>query len=116
MLKLLTTGMGEAMSDAMGQRSVPVAGAVGVFGMAFAFWLQLRTRRYEASVYWFTVMMVAIFGTMAADGVHDGASISYAVTTPVFAALVGTIFFLWWRSEGTLSIHTITTRRRERFY
>lgn len=115
-LKLLTTGMGEAMSDAMGQRSVPVAGAVGIFGMAFAFWLQFRTRRYEAPVYWFTVMMVAIFGTMAADGVHDGASIPYSVTTPVFAGVVGAIFFLWWRSEGTLSIHTITTRRRERFY
>jgi uncharacterized membrane-anchored protein len=115
-LKLLTTGMGEAMSDAMGQRSVPIAGAVGIFGMAFALWLQLRARRYHAPVYWFTVMMVAVFGTMAADGVHDGASIPYAVTTPVFAALVATIFWFWWRSEGTLSIHTITTRKREQYY
>jgi uncharacterized membrane-anchored protein len=115
-LKLLTTGMGEAMSDAMGQRSVPIAGAVGIFGITFAFWLQLRTRRYHAPVYWFTVMMVAVFGTMAADGVHDGASIPYAVTTPVFAAITGAIFFQWWRTEGTLSIHAITTRRREQFY
>jgi uncharacterized membrane-anchored protein len=115
-LKLLTTGMGEAMSDAMGQRNVPIAGAVGIFGMSFALWLQFRTRRYRAPVYWFTVMMVAIFGTMMADGVRDGASIPYTVTTPLFAAIVGAIFFLWWRSEGTLSIHTITTRRREQFY
>ncbi len=115
-LKLLTTGMGEAMSDAMGQKSVPVAGTVGILGMAFAFWLQFRTRAYNATVYWFTVMMVAIFGTMMADGVHDGASIPYSLTTPVFAALVGLIFYLWWRSEGTLSIHTITTRKREQFY
>ncbi|HEX3520312.1 MAG TPA: hypothetical protein VHT29_14860 [Solirubrobacteraceae bacterium] len=115
-LKLLSTGMGEAMSDAMGQRSVPIAGAVGIFGTAFAFWLQFRTRRYRAPVYWFAVMMVAVFGTMAADGVHDGASIPYAVTTPLFAVLTGAIFYCWWRSEGTLSIHTITTRRREQFY
>jgi uncharacterized membrane-anchored protein len=104
------------MSDAMGQRSVPVAGAVGVFGTAFAFWLQFRCRRYRAPVYWFTVMMVAIFGTMIADAVRDGASIPYSVTTPLFAAIVAAVFLLWWRSEGTLSIHTITTRRRERFY
>jgi uncharacterized membrane-anchored protein len=115
-IKLLTTGMGESMSDFMGQHSVPVAGAVGIFGLAFALWLQMRTLEYHAPIYWFAVMMVAIFGTMAADGVHDGASIPYAVTTPVFAAAVGAVFFFWRRSEGTLSIHSITTRRREAYY
>src|ERR1700739_4036640 len=85
-LKLLTTGMGEAMSDFMGQHSVPIAGAVGIFGFAFALRLQLRTTEYRAPVYWFTVMMVAIFGTMVADGIRDGAGIPYSVTTPLFAA------------------------------
>ena len=61
-------------------------------------------------------MMVAVFGTMAADGIHDGASIPYSVTTPVFAAIVAAIFLVWYRSEGTLSIHSINTRRREAFY
>jgi uncharacterized membrane-anchored protein len=42
-LKLLTTGMGEAMSDFLGQKSVPLAGAIGVFGLWFALWLQLRS-------------------------------------------------------------------------
>ncbi len=115
-LKLLTTGMGEAMSDFMGQNSVPVAAAVGIFGLWFALWLQLRTREYKAPSYWFAVMMVAIFGTMAADGVHDGASLPYAVTTPLYGILVAAIFYFWYRSEGTLSIHTITTRRRESYY
>jgi uncharacterized membrane-anchored protein len=115
-LKLLTTGMGEAMSDFLGQKSVPIAGAIGIFGLWFALWLQLRQREYRAPIYWFAVMMVAIFGTMAADGVHDGASISYAITTPVFALLVAGIFWRWYRREGTLSIHSITTRRRESYY
>ena len=115
-LKLLTTGMGEAMSDFMGQHSVPIAGAVGIFGLAFALWLQFRSPEYRAVVYWFAVMMVAVFGTMAADGIHDGASIPYSVTTPVFAAIVAATFFVWYRTEGTLSIHSINTRRREAFY
>jgi uncharacterized membrane-anchored protein len=115
-LKLLTTGMGEAMSDAMGQRSVPIAGAVGIFGLWFALWLQMRQREYRAPIYWFAVMMVAVFGTMAADGIHDGASIPYSVTTPLFAIVVGAIFLFWYRSENTLSIHSINTRRREGFY
>jgi uncharacterized membrane-anchored protein len=115
-IKVLTTGMGEAMSDFLGQKSVPIAGAIGILGIVFALRLQLRTPEYRAPVYWFAVMMVAVFGTMAADGLKDGAGLSYAVTTPFFAAVVGAIFFVWYRSEGTLSIHSITTRRRERFY
>jgi uncharacterized membrane-anchored protein len=115
-LKLLTTGMGESMSDFLGQQNVPIAAAIGIFGLSFALWLQLRQREYRAPIYWFAVMMVAIFGTMAADGIHDGASIPYAVTTPVFACVVAAIFYLWYRSEGTLSIHSVTTRHRESFY
>ena len=115
-LKLLTTGMGESMSDFLGQHSVPIAGAIGIFGLWFAIWLQMRQREYRAPFYWFAVMMVAIFGTMAADGIHDGASIPYAVTTPLFALVTAAVFWRWYRSEGTLSIHSITTRRREGYY
>jgi uncharacterized membrane-anchored protein len=115
-LKLLTTGMGEAMSDFMGQHSVPIAGAVGVLGLAFALWLQLRTPVYKAAIYWFAVMMVAVFGTMIADGIRDGAGLPYAVTTPMFAIMVAATFWFWYRKEGTLSIHSINTRRREKFY
>jgi uncharacterized membrane-anchored protein len=115
-IKILTTGMGEAMSDFLGQKSVPIAGAVGLFGIIYALRLQLRQTEYRAPVYWFAVMMVAVFGTMAADGVKDGLGLSYAITTPFFALVVGVIFYLWYRSEGTLSIHSITTARREKYY
>ncbi|HWH92695.1 MAG TPA: hypothetical protein VNT03_02440 [Baekduia sp.] len=57
-----------------------------------------------------------MFGTMVADGIKDGAGLSCAVTTPVFAAIVGATFWRWHRSEGTLDIHTITSRRREGYY
>jgi len=115
-VKVLTTGMGEAMSDFMGQKSVPVAGAVGVLGFTLALRWQLRAKTYSAPVYWFAVMMVAVFGTMVADGIKDGLGLSYAITTPVFALAVAAVFWRWQRSEGTLSIHSINTRRRERFY
>lgn len=115
-LKLLTTGMGEAMSDGLGQKSVPLAAFIGIFGLWLALRLQLRQREYRAPYYWFAVMMVAVFGTMVADGIRDGAGISYSVTTPFFAVVTALIFYAWYRSEGTLSIHSINTRRREKFY
>ena len=116
-LKLLTTGMGESMSDFLGNDiNVGVAAVVGIGGLALALRLQLRQTEYRAPYYWFTVMMVAIFGTMAADGIHDGAGIGYDVTAPLFAAITAGAFLWWYRSEGTLSIHAINTPRRERFY
>ena len=116
LIKILTTGMGESMSDFLGQNSVPLAAFLGIFGLWLALWLQMRERTYRAPVYWFAVMMVAVFGTMAADGIHDGASIPYSITTPFFAIVVAALFWLWHRSEGTLDIHSITTRRRESYY
>jgi uncharacterized membrane-anchored protein len=115
-LKLLTTGMGEAMSDFLGQQSVPLAAFIGLAGIAVAVRLQLNRPAYSAPYYWFAVMMVAVFGTMAADGIHDGVGIGYDLTTPLFALVTAGIFLVWYRTEGTLSIHSITRRRRERFY
>lgn len=60
--------------------------------------------------------MVAIFGTMAADVIHVVLGVPYLVTTVTFAVVLAVIFFLWQETEGTLSIHSITTSRREVFY
>jgi uncharacterized membrane-anchored protein len=114
-IKTLTTGMGEALSDFLANTNLVAAIAIGVLGLAGALWLQLRSRRYTAPVYWLAVAMVAVFGTMAADGVHL-VGLPYAVTTVFYLLVVGGLFVAWHRSEGTLSIHSITTRRRELFY
>lgn len=34
----------------------------------------------------------------------------------MWAVILGVIFWLWQRNEGTLSIHSITTQRREAYY
>jgi uncharacterized membrane-anchored protein len=108
--------MGEATSDWLAGINIALAGAAGVIGIVVALWLQLRTRRYVAPVYWFAVMMVAVFGTMAADGPHKQLGIPYGVTSSFYALAVAVIFVVWHRSEGALSIHSIVTQRREMFY
>lgn len=114
--KLLSTGMGEACSDFLFARF----GAVGLLGGGVVFVVamvaQLRSARYVVWRYWSAVAMVAVVGTMAADVIHVGAGIPYAVTTPFFALALALVFWCWKRAEGTLSIHSINTRRREWFY
>jgi len=116
LIKVLTTGMGEAGADHLGEVSVAVAGAVGVLGLAAALTWQLRAREYRAVRYWTAVAMVAVFGTMVADGPHVVLGLPYLLSTLLYVLLVAACFLLWRRSEGTLSIHSITTRRREVWY
>lgn len=114
-VKVLTTGMGEAASDWLGGTSLALGGVVGVGGFAWAMWRQLRAPRYSAPTYWTAVAMVAVFGTVVADVLHL-AGLSYAVTTPFYALVVAALFAVWHRLEGTLSIHSIVTARREQLY
>ncbi len=115
-LKLLTTAMGEAASDYLLGTMSFVGLGLGAAGFAFALWVQFRTRRYNAFAYWATVMMVAVFGTMAADTLHHQLGVPYGMSTLVFALAAAATFWAWHRFEQTLSIHSITTRRREVFY
>ena len=116
LVKILTTGAGESTSDYLG-RTYPhaIVGGIGAVARVGSLVLQLRMRRYVAWTYWFAVSMVAIVGTMAADVVHS-LGIPYLWSTVVLSVLLAIIFWWWYRSEGTLSIHSITTRRRESFY
>jgi uncharacterized membrane-anchored protein len=116
LIKVLTTGMGEAASDYLGTVSLVLAGAIGVIGLAVALMLQMRARRYVAPVYWFAVAMVAVFGTMAADALHVALDVPYAGSTVFYAVALVVVFALWYRAEKTLSIHSIVTRRREIYY
>ncbi len=115
-IKILTTGMGEAASDGLGETSLVLGAIVGVGGLFLALWLQLRVRRYHAPTYWFCVSMIAVFGTIMADVLHVATGLSYYVTSSLYAVLVAALFTYWYRTEGTLSIHHIDTRKRERLY
>jgi uncharacterized membrane-anchored protein len=116
-IKLLTTGMGETTSDYLVYHINPyLAVALGGIGLVGALALQLIVRRYIAWVYWLTAVMVAIFGTMAADVVHIVLGVPYVDSTVFFALALAVIFLCWFASEKTLSIHSIYTLRRELFY
>jgi len=116
-IKVLTTGMGETTSDFLVRLIDPVV-AVGIGAVAFAvaLTLQFRVTRYVPAIYWLAVAMVSVFGTMAADVTHIVLGVPYVVSTAVFAVLLAAVFIVWFRTDGTLSIHSITSRRRETFY
>jgi uncharacterized membrane-anchored protein len=115
-IKVLTTGAGEAASDYLASVSLVLAAGIGLLGFAAALGLQLRAPRYVPWIYWSAVSAVAVFGTMAADAVHIVLGVAYAVTTVAYALSVTVALLVWHRSERTLDIHTVTSGRREVFY
>ncbi len=122
-IKILTTGMGETTSDYLIHRvgltnTAGLVVVVFVAGLALGACLlvQVTAAQYQAPIYWLTVVLVGIFGTMTADGVHVQLGVPYIASTACFAVALAVLFITWNRSEGTLSIHSIHTRRRELFY
>lgn len=78
--------------------------------------VQIAARRYVPWKYWLAVVFLSIFGTLVTDNLSDNYGVSLIVTTIGFSAALVATFLAWHASEHTLSIHSITTRRRELFY
>ena len=116
-IKALSTAMGESTSDFMVHIMNPVvAVGLGFIGFVVALSLQLSRRRYLAWTYWLAVVMVGVFGTMAADVLHVGFQVPYIVSSILYAVVLAAVFVSWQRTERTLSIHEVDTTRRELFY
>lgn len=116
-VKALTTAMGESTSDFLVHAMIPqIAVVLGGIAFTIALYLQFSKDRYVPWAYWLAVAMVGVFGTMCADVLHVGFGVPYIASTIFFAVALFAVFRTWYRSEGTLSIHSIRTPRRELFY
>ncbi|MDP9168762.1 MAG: hypothetical protein M3O32_22310, partial [Actinomycetota bacterium] len=114
-LKILTTGFGEAATDAL-MRSVGVGGAIAAgLVLVVALVCQFRATCYRPALYWAAVAMVAVFGTMAAGIPHALGAPLWLTSIAYLLAAIG-VFVLWHRVGGTLSFASIDTRGREGFY
>jgi uncharacterized membrane-anchored protein len=116
LVKILTTGGGEATSDYLKIYGNFGGGGTEVALLMIGLVLQFGTRRYRAFAYWFLAYAIAIFGTGVSDFLHLDIHIPYAGTTLLWAIVLAAIFWTWHHNEGTLSIHSIITQRRECYY
>ena len=116
-IKGLSTALGESTSDWAVHAVAPeLAVVVGFVGFVIALVVQFSRQRYVPPAYWFAVVMVGIFGTMAADVMHVALRVPYVASAVLWAAALAVVFVAWFRVEATLSVHDIDTPRREVFY
>ncbi len=116
-LKGLSTALGESTSDYLVHALSPVvAVSIGFVAFVVAMVIQFTRARYIAWSYWLAVVMVGVFGTMSADVLHVGFNVPYFASGTIFAIALAAVFIVWRKVEGTLSIHSINSQRREVFY
>ncbi len=119
LIKVLCTTVGETaadyLNDTLGWGLTNTSIFMGAL-LVVALVGQFVTRRYLPPVYWIAVVLISVVGTLITDNLTDRLGVSLWVSTGVFAAALAATFGLWFASEKTLSIHSITTRRREAFY
>ena len=118
-IKILATTVGETAADLLSARlglGLTVTSWIMSAAFVAALIWQVQTKRYIPTPYWLTVVLISVVGTLISDNLVDGMGISLVTTSIAFAIILSTVFALWYRSERTLSIHSIVTRRREFYY
>lgn len=118
-IKILCTTVGESFADYVNETlGLGLTRTTVMFGVALvaALVVQFRLRRYVPGVYWLAVVLVSVVGTLLTDNLTDARGVPLALSSAVFAVLLGVVFTVWYARERTLSIHAITTTQREAWY
>ncbi|HVN98563.1 MAG TPA: hypothetical protein VMT49_00860 [Steroidobacteraceae bacterium] len=118
-VKILATTLGETGGDTvtMTMNLGYLAGSaifVGVLVLLFV--LQLRARRFHAWLYWATIVASTTAGTTMADLADRSLGIGYAGGSSVLLACLLAVLGLWWWSQGSVAVSSVTTPKVEMFY
>ncbi len=118
-IKILCTTVGETAADFLNTNfNLGLTGTSLVMGvlLIIILFFQFRAKKYIPSIYWLTVVLISVVGTLITDNLTDNFGISLITTTIIFAIALALTFIVWYRNEKTLSIHSIFTTKREAFY
>ncbi|MCU1688868.1 MAG: hypothetical protein JWN61_522 [Pseudonocardiales bacterium] len=118
-IKILATTVGETAADYLNDNlGLGLSGATYIMGglLVMALVAQFALGRYVPPIYWVTVVLVSVVGTLITDNLVDNAGVALTTTSAIFAIALAATFAAWYITERTLSIHSIITRRREAFY
>lgn len=118
-IKIMATTVGESFADLLSDTlglGLTITTIVMVGALAVALYFQFRARAYVPKLYWLAVTLISVAGTLITDNLTDQLGVPLEVSTAVFAVALIATFIIWYANEKTLSIHSITSTKRESFY
>jgi uncharacterized membrane-anchored protein len=118
-IKVLATTLGETGGDTvtMTLNWGYLAGSA-LFGVALAVLVaaQIFAKRFHPVLYWATIVASTTFGTTLADFADRSLGIGYAGGSLLLLSCLLATLGLWHRSEGTVSVNTVSTPKVEAYY
>jgi uncharacterized membrane-anchored protein len=119
LIKLLAVTVGETAADYMNLDlglGLPTTSWILSALLVAALVLQFLQTKYVPWAYWIAVVLISVVGTLVTDNIVDNFGVRLQTTTIVFSLALAVTFAVWYAVERTLSIHAVTTVRREAFY
>lgn len=118
-IKIIATTLGETGGDAVSMSmNFGYLISTGIFGALFviAVVAQIQARVFHPALYWLTIIATTTVGTTLADFADRSLGIGYPGGTALLLALLIASLFVWFRTEGSIAINTVSTPRVEAFY
>jgi uncharacterized membrane-anchored protein len=118
-IKILATTVGETGADFLIfnlHLGLPATSLIMGGALVVVLYAQIQTKQYIPWLYWVSVVMVSIVGTLITDNLTDNLDVPLTTSTVGFSVALLVTFWIWYKVEGTLSIHSIYSVRRELFY
>ncbi|MEG0197026.1 MAG: hypothetical protein RR676_07475 [Acinetobacter sp.] len=119
MTKIFATTFGETAGDAVSM-SLNWGYLVGtaIFAVLFILLLyfQVSAKTYRPYLYWFTIIASTTVGTTLADFVDRSLGIGYIGGSTLLLSFVLLCLWVWYKSEGSISPHSVNYPRAEIFY
>ncbi len=109
------TWLGETTGDA-NPNGYLIGSAIFLALLAVLVVVQISAKKFHPVLYWATIIASTTAGTTMADFADRSLGIGYAGGSAVLLASVIAILWLWYRSEGTISVETVNRPRVEMFY
>jgi uncharacterized membrane-anchored protein len=118
-VKILATTLGETGGDTVSmtmQLGYLVGTAIFASALVVLVALQIRAETFRPFLYWATIVASTTLGTTLADFADRSLGIGYAGGSSLLAACVVAVLGLWYWSQGSVSVTTVSTPKVEAFY
>jgi uncharacterized membrane-anchored protein len=77
---------------------------------------QILAKKFHPLLYWATIVASTTFGTTMADFADRSLGIGYTGGSTLLFVCLLTVLGLWYWSQGTISVNTVSTPKAEAFY
>lgn len=118
-MKICATTLGETAGDLLSMTLNVGYAASSAILLSFFFATlsaQLFTKKYQPIIYWAVILATSTAGTTMSDFMDRTLALGYATGSLILVMLLITTLFVWQRTEKSLSVTEIKSKRGELFY